>query len=148
MKHVRNVNEFFSFSKAKENFKKGQEMARQFVQENPEALEELKSKIEELSDEERAKLGKVKLLENKPDEVEKAVGEIGESSRFMRIIDKIGAFLGIGAILTPILGGLGAVIAGGLQGQPLTVAAGFIATFIGLGLMNMGSSDDDRDIRI
>lgn len=148
MKHVRNVNEFFSFSKAKENFKKGQEMARQFVQENPEALEELKSKIEELSPEERAKLGKVKLLENKPDEVEKAVGEIGESSRFMRIIDKIGAFLGIGAILTPILGGLGAVIAGGLQGQPLTVAAGFIATFIGFGLMNMGSSDDDRDIRI
>ena len=147
MKHVKSVNEFFSFSKAKENFRKGQEMAKQYISENPEIIDEVAHKIEKLTTEERARLesakSKLDNLASKPKVAEEIIGEsnLNESSR----LDKIGAFLGIGSILTTLLGGLGSMIYGGFNNQPLFVIVGIISTLIGIGLTNMGGGDDRRN---
>jgi hypothetical protein len=108
-------------------------------------------KIEQLTPEERTKLenakSKLDNLAAKPEVVEEIIGEANlfESQGFSKILDKIGAFLGIGSILAPLLGGLGAIIYGGFENQPLLVIIGIISTFIGMGLMNMNGGDDDRD---
>lgn len=151
MKHVKSLNEFFSFSKAKENFRKGQEMAKEYISKNPEILDEVAHKIEQLTPEERARLenakSKLDNLAAKPEVAEEIIGEsnLNESSRLDSIIDKIGAFLGIGTILTTLLGGLGSLIYGGFNNQPLFVIIGIISTLIGIGLANMNGGDDDRD---
>ena len=151
MKHVKSLNEFFSFSKAKENFRKGQEMAKEYISKNPEILDEVAHKIEQLTPEERARLenakSKLDNLASKPEVAEEIIGEsnLNESSRLDSIIDKIGAFLGIGSILTTLLGGLGSMIYGGFNNQPLFVIVGIISTLIGIGLTNMNGGDDDRD---
>jgi len=154
MKHVKSVNEFFSFNKAKENFRKGQEMAKEYISKNPEILDEVAHKIEQLTPEERTKLenakSKLDNLAKKPEVAEDIIGEsnLNESSRLDSIIDKIGAFLGIGSILTTLLGGLGSMIYGGFNNQPLFVIIGIISTLIGIGLTNMGGGEEDRNITI
>jgi hypothetical protein len=154
MKHVKSVNEFFSFNNAKENFIKGQEMTKKYITENPKILDEVAHKIEQLTPEERTKLenakSKLDNLAKKPEVAEDIIGEsnLNESSRLDSIIDKIGAFLGIGSILTTLLGGLGSLIYGGFNNQPLFVIIGIISTLIGIGLTNMGGSEEDRNITI
>jgi hypothetical protein len=154
MKHVKSVNEFFSFNKAKENFRKGQEMAKEYISKNPEILDEVAHKIEQLTPEERTKLenakSKLDNLAKKPEVAEDIIGEsnLNESSRLDSIIDKIGAFLGIGSILTTLLGGLGSLIYGGFNNQPLFVIIGIISTLIGIGLTNMSGGEEDRNITI
>jgi hypothetical protein len=153
MKHVKSVNEFFSFNNAIENFRKGQKIAEEYITENPEILDEVAHKIEQLTPEERTKLenakSKLDNLAKKPEVAEDIIGEsnLNESSRHS-IIDKIGAFLGIGSILTTLLGGLGSLIYGGFNNQPLFVIIGIISTLIGIGLTNMGGSEEDRNITI
>jgi hypothetical protein len=147
MKHVKSINEFFYFNKAKENFRKGQEMAKEYISENPEIIDEVAHKIEKLTTEQRARLesakSKLDKLAENPETAEKMIGEsiINESSR----LDKIGAFLGLGSILTTLLGGLGSMIYGGFNNQPLFVIVGIISTLIGIGLTNMGGGDDKRN---
>jgi hypothetical protein len=150
MKHVKSLNEFFSFNKAKENFRKGQEMAKEYISENPKVLDEVKQRLEDLTTEQKAKLhsakSKLDKLAENPETAENMIGEsiINESSR----LDKIGAFLGLGSILTTLLGGLGSMIYGGFNNQPLFVIIGIISTLIGIGLTNMGGSEEDRNITI
>lgn len=150
MKHVKSINEFFSFSKAKENFRKGQKMAKQYISENPNIIDEVVHKIEKLTTEQRARLesakSKLDKLTENPETAEKMIGEsiINESSR----LDKIGAFLGLGSILTTLLGGLGSMIYGGFNNQPIFVIIGIISTLIGIGLTNMGGGKEDRNITI
>ena len=154
MKHVKSVNEFFSFNNAKKNFIKGQKMAEKYITENPEILDEVAHKIEQLTPEERTKLenakSKLDNLAKKPEVAEDIIGEsnLNESSRLDSIIDKIGAFLGIGSILTTLLGGLGSLIYGGFNNQPLFVIIGIISTLIGIGLTNMSGGEEDRNITI
>ena len=154
MKHIKSVNEFFSFNKAKENFRKGQEMAKEYISKNPKILDEVAHKIEQLTPEERTKLenakSKLDNLAKKPEVAEDIIGEsnLNESSRLDSIIDKIGAFLGIGSILTTLLGGLGSLIYGGFNNQPLFVIIGIISTLIGIGLTNMSGGEEDRNITI
>ena len=150
MKHVKSINEFFSFSKAKENFIKGQDMAKEYISKNPEIIDEVAHKIEKLTTEERERLesakSKLDNLASKPEVAEEIIGEsnLNESSR----LDKIGAFLGLGSILTTLLGGLGSMIYGGFNNQPLFVIIGIISTLIGIGLTNMGGGKEDRNITI
>ena len=151
MRHVKSVNEFFMLGKARENFRKGQEMAKQYISENPEVLDEVANRIEELSPEQRAKLqnatSKLDKLAEKPEAAEEMLGEsiLKEASRFDSVIDKIGAFLGIGSTLATLLGGLGSIIYGGFENQPLLVTIGAISTFIGMGLMKLIGGKDERD---
>jgi hypothetical protein len=150
MKHVKSLNEFFSFNKAKENFRKGQEMAKEYISENPKVLDEVKQRLEDLTTEQKAKLhsakSKLDKLAENPETAENMIGEsiINESSR----LDKIGAFLGLGSILTTLLGGLGSMIYGGFNNQPIFVIIGIISTLIGIGLTNMGGGKEDRNITI
>ena len=154
MRHVKSVNEFFMLGKARENFRKGQEMAKQYISENPEVLDEVKQRLEDLTPEQKAKLrsakSKLDKLAENPEAAEEMLGEsiINEGSRFDRIVDKIGAFLGLGSILATLLGGLGSLIYGGLANQPLLVIVGIISTLIGVGLTNMGGGKEDRNITI
>jgi hypothetical protein len=150
MKHVKSLNEFFSFNKAKENFRKGQEMAKEYISKNPKVLDEVKQRLEDLTTEQKAKLrsakSKLDKLAENPETAEKMIGEsiINESSR----LDKIGAFLGLGSILTTLLGGLGSMIYGGFNNKPIFVIIGIISTLIGIGLTNMGGGKEDRNITI
>jgi hypothetical protein len=151
MKHVKSVNEFFMLGKASENFRKGQEMAKEYISKNPKVLDEVKQRLEDLTTEQKAKLrsakSKLDKLAENPETAEKMIGEsiINEGSRFDSIVDKIGAFLGLGSILATLLGGLGSLIYGGLANQPLLVIVGIISTLIGIGLTNMGGGDDKRN---
>jgi hypothetical protein len=129
-------------------------MAKQYISENPEVLDEIKQRLEDLTPEQKAKLrsakSKLDKLAENPEAAEEMLGEsiINEGSRFDRIIDKIGAFLGLGSILATLLGGLGSLIYGGLANQPLLVIVGIISILIGVGLTNMGGGEEDRNITI
>ena len=147
MEHIKSINEFFSFSKAKEELQKGQDLAKECLEENPEVVSKIQSNIENLSPEKKGILSKVinklKSLTEKPEEVEEVENIIGESilleesgyvDGFFKILEKIGKWLGIGTLLATIFGGAGTTLYALAQGETSMAILGLIVFFIGIGL--------------
>ena len=153
MEHIKSINEFFSFSKAKEEFQRGQDLAKEYSNKNPEVLSQIQSNIENLDPEKKSILSKVvnklKSLTKKPEEVENIIGEsilLEELSGFLdgfsKILDKIGRWLGIGTLLATIFGGAGTTLYALAQGETSMAILGLIVFFIGIGLSRINFLGD------
>ncbi len=147
MEHIKSINEFFSFSKAKEEFQKGQKLAKEYSNKNPEVLSEIQSNIENLIPEKKGILSKIvdklKGLTEKPEEVENIIGEsilLEDLSGFSKILDKIGKWLGIGTLLATIFGGAATTLYALAQGETSMAILGLIVFFIGTGLSRINFS--------
>jgi hypothetical protein len=149
MEHIKSINEFFSFSKAKEEFQRGQDLAKNCLKDNPEVLSQIQSNIENLDTEKKSILSKVfnklKSLTEKPEEVENIIGEsilLEDLSGFFKILEKIGKWLGIGTLLATIFGGAGTTLYALAQGETSMAILGLIVFFIGIGLSRINFLGD------
>ena len=148
MEHIKSINEFFTFSKAKEEFQKGQILAKEYLNGNPEVLSEIQSNIENLSPEKKGILSKVvnklKSLTEKPEEVENIIGDdlLESESKFSKILDKIGKWLGIGTLLATLFGGAGTTFYALAHGETSMAILGLIVFFIGTGLNRINFSGE------
>lgn len=149
MEHIKSINEFLSFSKAKEEFQRGQDLAKEYSNKNPEVLSQIQSNIENLDKEKKSILSKVvnklKSLTEKPEEVENIIGEsilLEDLSGFFKILEKIGKWLGIGTLLATIFGGAGTTLYALAQGETSMAILGLIVFFIGIGLSRINFLGD------
>ena len=147
MEHIKSINEFFSFNKSIEEFQKGQILAKEYLNKNPEVLSEIQSNIENLSPEKKSILSKIvnklKSLTEKPEEVENVIGDdlLESESRFSKILDKIGRWLGIGTLLITLFGGAITTLYALMQEQTTMAIIGLIVFFIGTGLSRINFLD-------
>ncbi len=125
--------------------KEGARKAAQFLNENPQFLDQLLDSIDGLPEEDKRTLLSLKPLINSftgsPRETKAILGmnvyESEEKEKVKTTLQKIGEWAGLGASLISMLSGIIISIGGLLDRMPMTAILGFILLFIGAGINSL-----------
>ena len=130
--------------------KEGARKAAQFLNENPQFLDQLLDSIDGLPEEDKRTLLSIKPIINSftgsPRETKAILGsdiyESRENEKVKSTLEKIGEWVGLGTTLLSMFSGVVMSIGGLLSNMPGTAILGFILLFIGAGINSITADDN------
>ena len=130
--------------------KEGARKAQQFLNDNPQFLDQLLDSIEGLPEEDKRTLLSIKPIINSftgsPRETKAILGrdiyESRENEKVKTTLEKIGEWVGLGSTLLSMFSGVVMSIGGLLSNMPGTAILGFILLFIGAGINSITADDN------
>lgn len=130
--------------------KEGARKAAQFLNENPQFLDQLLDSIDGLPEEDKRTLLSIKPIINSftgsPRETKAILGsdiyESRENEKVKTTLEKIGEWVGLGTTLLSMFSGVVMSMGGLLSNMPGTAILGFILLFIGAGINSITADDN------